>query len=89
VKQFAVKHATTIGIVVSLVGTLWGAFETLLNSGKPVTAAAVVAVLGPALVGWLMKRPGDLTKSQAEKLADQRASEALRSVSMYDQRGGD
>ena len=81
-KQFATKHATTIGMALGLATTLWAAFEALVHSGQPITIATVAAAVGPALVTYLLKRPGDLTRTQAEQLADKRASEALRSVSM-------
>ncbi|HEX6244811.1 MAG TPA: hypothetical protein VFZ61_28020 [Polyangiales bacterium] len=86
-KSFLAKHATTIGILGSLAGTLWAAFETLLQSSQPLTVASVATVLMPALMGFLIKRPWDVTKAKAHELAEERAteaaSEALRRVSMH------
>lgn len=82
-KSFLAKHAAAIGILGSLAGTLWAAFETLLRSDQPLTFASVATVLMPALMGFLIKRPWDVTKTQAQQLAQDHASEALRRVSMH------
>lgn len=79
-KSFLTKHATTIAILGILAETLWAAFKTLLESGQPLTFEAAVTVLGPALVGFLIRRPWDVTKAKAEEMAEERATEALRSV---------
>jgi drug/metabolite transporter (DMT)-like permease len=76
----------TVTAILTVIGALVTAREGLVLSGQPITTATVVTALVPALLGamggLLTKRPGDVTKSKAEELAENRVTEALRMASM-------
>jgi hypothetical protein len=78
--QFLKKHWATIAMIGSALMASTAEIQLYLETDKTPTLNELLPVIGFAVMGYLMKRPGDLTPKQAEE----RVQKAVRASALPD-----
>lgn len=79
--QFIKKHWVTIAAVIGALEAVYAAIDGLLQNGEAPTGHQVAVTAGVALFTYMMRRPGDLSKQQANEHAEKAAVDAVKRVS--------
>lgn len=64
------KNWVTIAAVLGALEAIYTAIDGLLRKGEAPSAHQIAVTAGVALFAYMLKRPGDLTKVQADAHAD-------------------
>jgi hypothetical protein len=86
-QQFIKQNWVTIAAVFGALEAIYTAVDGLLKTGEAPTPRQLATTAGVALFMWMLKRPGDLTKQQAnEHAADMVRKSMPVGVPLDDQR---
>jgi hypothetical protein len=75
--DFFKKHWVTIAAILGGIEAIYASIDSLLAKGEAPSAHQIAVTAGVALFAYLLKRPGDLTKAQADEHAEKAVRKAV------------